>query len=149
MGGMTLAKLPHRGRKGAEGDVLVRDRGSCLVPADWQGRCGAWLWSVPFPSTQANCTLLATGTVSGTGLRSRRQATGSGSRRGTLSLLRWWQHRLDLSQKVLGVPQENSTPREWSQLRGRKSSEKHGRQDEDKWGRGPGLSYASVSCAYS
>lgn len=133
---------------------MVRDRLSCLVPADWQGRRGAWLWSVskhqpspplllviPFPSTQADCTLLATEIVSGTGLRSCRQATGSG-----LSLLRWWQHRLDLSQKVLGIPQENSTPREWSRLRGRKNSEKHGRQDEDKWGRGPGLSYASVSC---
>lgn len=45
MGGMTLAKLPHRSRKGAEGDAQVRDRGDCLVPADEQGRRGAWLWS--------------------------------------------------------------------------------------------------------
>lgn len=106
MGGMTLAKPPHRSRKGVEGDVSVRDRGGCLVPAD-----SASSDSVPLHPGW----LYPAGHSSGTGLRSQQASHW------VWSLLRWWQHRLDLSQKVLGIPQENSTPREWSRLGGRKS----------------------------
>lgn len=42
-----MAKLPHRGRKGAEGDVLVRDRGSCPCRLARQVWCVAVVGPVP------------------------------------------------------------------------------------------------------